>query len=149
MFEAKFYHPEKKSLYDVLGDDKIRPNQLFSIATTYPVLNPASDKAKAIFETVKKQLLTPYGLRTLAKGEQGYMDEYSGDSLKRDMSYHQGICWVWLLGLYADSLENMIDAQKDRIEKEKYIIEKENFGESVYQTFKKELYDKECIRQYF
>ncbi len=149
VFEAKFYHPEKKSLYDVLGDDKIRPNQLFSIATTYPVLNPASDKAKAIFETVKKQLLTPYGLRTLAKGEQGYMDEYSGDSLKRDMSYHQGICWVWLLGLYADSLENMIDAQKDRIEKEKYIIEKENFGESVYQTFKKELYDKECIRQYF
>ncbi len=49
VFEEKFYNPSKKSLYDVLGDDKIRPNQLFSIATTYPVIVPASEKRKNNF----------------------------------------------------------------------------------------------------
>lgn len=145
VFEEKFYHADKKSLYDVLGDDKVRPNQLFSLATTYPVIAPASDMGKTIFETVKKKLLTKYGLRTLAKDEEGYIAEYSGDSYKRDMSYHQGIAWVWLLGLYADSLENIIDSEKDRIEKEKYIIEKEKFTQNVYQTFRKELYGNECV----
>jgi len=145
VFEEKFYNPNKKSLYDVLEDDKIRPNQLFSISTTYPVISPNSATGKTIFETVKKKLLTKYGLRTLAKDEEGYIAEYEGDSFKRDMSYHQGISWVWLLGLYADSLENIIDNEKDRIEKEKYIIEKEKFVENVYNTFKKELYNKECI----
>ena len=90
-------------------------------------------------------MLTKYGLRTLAKGEDGYIAEYSGDSFKRDMSYHQGISWVWLLVLYSDALENIIDSEKDRIEKEKYIIEKEKLVESVYNTFKKELYGKECL----
>lgn len=145
VFEEKSYNPAKKSLYDVLGDDKIRPNQLFSLATTYPVIAPESHLAKTIFETVKKKLLTKYGLRTLAQDEEGYIGEYSGDCNKRDRSYHQGISWVWLLGLYADALENIIDCEKDRIEKEKYIIEKEKFVENVYRTFKKELYGSECV----
>ena len=145
VFEAKFYNPNKKSLFDVLGDDKIRPNQLFSLATTYPVINPASDLGKTIFETAKKKLLTKCGLRTLAKEEEGYIAEYQGDSFKRDSSYHQGVSWVWLLGLYADSLENIIDSEKDRIEKEKFIMEKEKLVQDVYETFKKELYQKECV----
>lgn len=145
VFEEKFYNSDKKSLYDVLGDDKIRPNQLFSIATTYPVIKPSSKMGKIIFETTKKKLVTKCGLRTLAKEEDGYIAEYYGDSFKRDMSYHQGISWVWLLGLYADSLENIINHEKDRIEKEKYIIEKEKLIENVYETFKKELYHEECI----
>ena len=98
VFEEKFYNPNKKALYDVLGDDKIRPNQLFSIATTYPVIAPASYTGKTIFETAKKKLLTKYGLRTLAKEEEGYIPEYSGDSVKRDKSYHQGITREWVLG---------------------------------------------------
>ena len=34
---------------------------------------------------------------------------------KRDMSYHQGITWPWLLGIYNDALKNVADAQKDKI----------------------------------
>lgn len=145
VFEEKFYNPVKKSLFDVLGDSKIRPNQLFSISTTYPVIVPSSDIGKTIFETAKKKLYTKYGLRTLAKDELGFIDEYSGDPQKRDKSYHQGIAWVWLLGLYSDALENIIDSEKDRIEKEKYIIEKEKLIENTYKTFQKELYGKECV----
>ncbi len=139
VFEKEFYNKKKKSLYDVIGDDKIRPNQLFSISTTYPIIKPSSEIGKTIFKTVTTKLLTPYGLRTLAKGEEGYIPYYEGDSFKRDMSYHQGIAWVWLLGLYFDSLKNIINDEKDRLEKEKFIVEYEKFIKKVFNTFKVEI----------
>ena len=99
-FNEKFYNKKRKSLYDVLGDSKIRPNQLFALSLSYPVIDPASDIAYEILNTVEKKLLTPYGLRTLAKGEPGYRETYEGDMIKRDMSYHQGVIWPWLLYTY-------------------------------------------------
>ncbi len=96
-FEEKFYYNKRNCLYDVLGDSKIRPNQLFALSLSYPVINPESDKAKNIISVVEKKLLNKYGLKTLAKGEKGYIDIYEGDGFKRDSSYHQGITWPWLL----------------------------------------------------
>lgn len=144
-FETKFFDKKKKILYDVLGDDKIRPNQLFSISTTYPVIKPSSEVGKTIFKTVKTKLLTKYGLRTLAKDEDGYLPYYEGDSFKRDMSYHQGTVWVWLLGLYFDSFKNIINDEKDRLEKEKMKIEFEKFIKSVFTTFKTEINNSQAI----
>ena len=108
IFKEKFYNKRKKCLEDVLGDSKIRPNQLFALSTTYPIIKPSSEMGKNILNTAKEKLLTKYGLRTLAKEEEGYIAIYEGDNFKRDMSYHQGITWPWLLGLYYDSLKNMI-----------------------------------------
>ena len=68
-FEREFYNKKKKCLFDVIGDDKIRPNQLFSLSLTYPVIDPTSKIAEQILDTVKIKLLNPYGLKTLAKGE--------------------------------------------------------------------------------
>ena len=76
-FNEKFYNKKRKCLYDVLGDSKIRPNQIFSLSLSYPVIEPNSDVAREIFDTVTKKLLTPYGLRTLAKGEPGFRDIFS------------------------------------------------------------------------
>ncbi len=145
VFEEQFYNKKKKSLYDVIGDDKIRPNQLFSISCTYPVIKPSSEIGKTIFKTVTTKLLTKYGLRTLAKGENGYIPYYEGDPVKRDMSYHQGIVWVWLLGLYHDAFKNIIDDEKDRLEKEKLKIEYEKFIKNVYSCFKTEINSEEGI----
>ena len=144
-FAKQFYNKKKKSLYDVIGDDKIRPNQLFSISTTYPVIKPSSEIGKTILKTVKTKLLTKYGLRTLAKDEPGYIPYYEGDAYKRDMAYHQGTVWVWLLGLYADSLKNVLDDEKDRLEKERLTIEHEKFLKNVYTTFKSEINNPEGI----
>ena len=145
VFEEKFYNKKKKSLYDVLGDDKIRPNQLFAISTTYPVIKPSSEIGKTIFKTVKTKLLTRYGLRTLAKNEEGYIPYYEGGPVERDKSYHQGTVWVWLLGLYFDSLKNIIDDEKDRLEKEKYLIEYEKLVNNVFNTFKSEIDNQEGV----
>lgn len=144
-FTEKFFDPKKKTLYDVLGDNKIRPNQLFSISTTYPVIKPSSEVGKTIFKTITTKLLTKYGLRTLAKGEDGFLPYYEGDSFKRDMSYHQGVVWVWLIGLYYDAFKNIVNDEKDRLEKEKMKIEFEKFIKTVFTTFKTEINNSQAI----
>jgi len=47
------------------------------------------------------------------KGESNYVEVYEGDSFRRDMSYHQGITWPWLAGLYMDAFKNVIKYEKD------------------------------------
>ena len=137
-FNEKFYNKKRKCLYDVLGDSKIRPNQLFSLSLTYPVIDPSSDIAKEMFDTVTKKLLNDYGLKTLAKGEENYIEVYEGDSFRRDMSYHQGITWPWLLGIYYDSFKKIIEAEKNKTKKEELKAQFNNFVENVEKTFIKE-----------
>ena len=144
-FEEKFYNKRRKCLYDVLGDSKIRPNQLFALSLSYPVIDPKSQVAKEIFETVTKKLLNNYGLKTLAKGEENYVEVYKGDSFRRDMSYHQGITWPWLLGIYYDSFKKIIEAEKAKTKKEQLQTQYNKFVENVKNTFTKEFIDGKTI----
>lgn len=144
-FESSFYNKKKKCLYDVLGDGKVRPNQLFSTALSHPILEPNSEMAEAMFNTVNKKLLNKYGLKTLAKGEKGYIDIYEGDSFKRDSSYHQGITWPWLLGLYFDTLNNKIDFEKDKTKKKILKEKRQEFIETTRKTFIKEMFERGTI----
>jgi predicted glycogen debranching enzyme len=144
-FNENFYNEKKKSLYDVLGDSKIRPNQLFSLSLSFPVIDPNSDIAKQIIETVTKKLLNKYGLKTLAKGEKGYIEIYEGDGFKRDCSYHQGITWPWLLGLYYNSLKNMVKSEKDKTKKKELQNKLDEFTSNTEKTFVKAIYEEGCI----
>lgn len=144
-FKLKFYNEKKKCLYDVVGDSKIRPNQLFSISLTYPVIDTNSKIAQEIFETCTKKLKNKYGLKTLAKGEENYIDIYEGNSFKRDMSYHQGITWPWLLGIYADSLKNIKENQKTVKSKKQYEEQYEKLIKEIQTTFAKEIKQNGCI----
>ena len=137
-FNEKFYNKRRKCLYDVLGDSKIRPNQLFALSLTHPVIEPSSEIAKEMFNTVTKKLLNSYGLKTLAKGEQDYIEKYEGDSFRRDMSYHQGITWPWLLGIYYDCFKKIVSAEKTKTKKEELQGELDKFVQNVEKTFVKE-----------
>ena len=144
-FESKFYNKKRKCLYDVLGDGKIRPNQLFALSLTYPVLEPNSAEAKEMFETVTKKLLNSYGLKTLAKGEENYVEIYEGDGARRDFSYHQGITCTWLLGLYYNSLKKLVAGVKNKTEKAKYEAQLKEFVQDVTKTFSKEIFERGCV----
>ena len=144
-FEKEFYNSKRKCLYDYLGNSEVRPNQLFALSLAYPVIDPTSEVAENIISTVEKKLLNSYGLKTLAKGEKNYVDIYEGDNFKRDMSYHQGPTWTWLLGLYYDSLINMKLAQKDSAKTLELQEKIDKFKEKTYKTFKKEIYERGCI----
>ena len=144
-FNNKFYNEKTKCLYDVLGDEKIRPNQLFSLSLTYQVLKPNSKEAINVLNTVEEKLLNPYGLKTLAKGEENYVEVYEGDGKQRDSSYHQGITWPWLLGLYFNSLKNMQKSAKTKKKKVELENKIQDFRANVIKTFSKEIEDRGCV----
>ena len=144
-FQSKFYNENKKCLYDVLGDEKIRPNQLFALSLTYPVLDPNSEEANQMLATVEKKLLNSYGLKTLAKGEENYVEVYEGSPEKRDSSYHQGITWPWLLGLYYNSLKNSLPMAKKAEDKKMWEEKLEKFVEKTTKTFQSEIFDIGCM----
>lgn len=144
-FNDKFYNKRKKCLYDVIGDSKVRPNQLFALSLTHPIIDPSSQVAKNIMDVVTKKLLNNYGLKTLAKGEENYVEVYEGDGYQRDTSYHQGITWTWLLGLYYDALKNMIKVAKTKKEKDELQNKLDEFRKNVTETFSNDIYTNGCI----
>jgi predicted glycogen debranching enzyme len=105
-FNRRFWYAQKSHLYDVVdgenGDDpSFRPNQIFAISLTHPVLDP--ERWPAVLDAVRERLLTPLGLRSLAPGEPDYKPRYFGDLRARDAAYHQGTVWAWLIGPFIDA----------------------------------------------
>lgn len=82
-------------------------------------------------------MLNNYGLKTLAKGEVHYTEVYEGDSYRRDISYHQGITWPWLLGPYNDAFLNIIYAEKSKSEKNNLIEHHQKFVEKLKRHIQK------------
>lgn len=103
-FKDTFWDKDKGYLADyVCGDFKdwtVRPNMV--IATSLPYV-PVSDKiCQLVLERIQQELLTPRGLRTLTPKHPDYKGLYSGNQTERDMAYHQGTVWPWLLGHFAE-----------------------------------------------
>lgn len=134
-FNKKFYNEKNKCLYDVLGNNEIRPNQLFALSTTYPVMILTNGRAKEMIKTVTKELYTKYGLATLSSKDKKYIAIYEGDGFKRDMSYHQGITWPWLAGLYIASYKTVINNEKDKTEKKRLEKEYEKIINNYQKSF--------------
>ncbi|WP_294445568.1 amylo-alpha-1,6-glucosidase [uncultured Mailhella sp.] len=90
------WHPEK-------GPGRhIRPNQIFAVAVP---CSPLAQKVQAcVVKCVRDNLLTAFGLRTLAPSDDGYRPVCRGPQNVRDKAYHQGTVWPWLLGAYMDAV---------------------------------------------
>ncbi|MDQ3258960.1 MAG: glycogen debranching enzyme N-terminal domain-containing protein [Acidobacteriota bacterium] len=101
-FEPMFWNEAAGCLYDVVDgemrDASIRPNQIFAVSLSNSMLS--TDKSRRIIEVVRRDLLTSFGLRTLAPTDPRYCGRYAGDSLSRDGAYHQGTVWAWLMGAF-------------------------------------------------
>lgn len=84
------------------ADTSLRPNQLWALGLPYrPVSAPI---ARASLTAVTRELLVPAGLRTLAPYDYNYRGSYQGAQVDRDLAYHQGTVWPWLIGIYADAV---------------------------------------------
>jgi len=105
-FRTRFWNAERNGLFDVLGGDpaakaKLRPNQIFAVSLPHSPLNDIQQRA--VVSTVERELLTPFGLRTLDRLDPDYKPHYGGAPLARDGAYHQGTVWPWLLGPFIDA----------------------------------------------
>ncbi len=106
-FNERFWYEEGLHLYDVVDgedgkdDPALRPNQIFSISLDHPVLHRS--RWIHVVEAVRRELLTPVGLRSLARSHRDYKSTYHGDLRTRDAAYHQGTVWAWLIGPFVDA----------------------------------------------
>ncbi len=107
----RFWNDSLGYCYDVIdtsdgNDNSLRPNQIFavclpSLKEVPPLLS--ANQQKSIVDIVSKELVTPYGLRSLASKHPDYQGHYGGDRRKRDGSYHQGTVWAWLIGHFVQA----------------------------------------------
>jgi len=99
-FNGVFWHEAANCLYDVVHgterDGAMRPNQIFAVSLPYTMLSDV--RAQSVVAAVERDLLTPYGLRSLAPYDPQYRGRCTGDAASRDRSSHQGTVWAWLMG---------------------------------------------------
>jgi predicted glycogen debranching enzyme len=101
----KFWNPKRKCCFDVIdvpgggADAALRPNQVFAVSL--PVSPLTREQCRGVVDTLGRELLTSFGLRSLGPSEPGYVGRYAGGPRERDAAYHQGTVWAWLLGPYA------------------------------------------------
>ncbi|MDL2330397.1 amylo-alpha-1,6-glucosidase [Odoribacter sp. OttesenSCG-928-A06] len=104
-FVSVFWNAEKGYLADFVHNEGqnlfVRPNQVIACSLEY---SPLTDAMKQkVIKVVKKELLTPRGLRTLSPKNPLYQGLYGGDQATRDRAYHQGTVWPWLTGHYVEA----------------------------------------------
>lgn len=104
-FNEVFWSEADERLYDVVGEDgsdrSLRPNQIFAVSLSEDLLPP--HRARAVYWSVRRHLLTPFGLRTLDPRDPRYRGRCAGNQRERDLAYHQGTVWPWLLGAFVDA----------------------------------------------
>jgi predicted glycogen debranching enzyme len=104
-FNETFWYGAKGYLYDVVGeggpDASLRPNQILAVSLTEDLLPP--HRARSVYWTVRRELLTPFGLRTLEPSDPRYAPTCAGNERARLAAAHQGTVWPWLMGPFADA----------------------------------------------
>jgi predicted glycogen debranching enzyme len=122
-FENVFWNQETSCLFDLVSQDEagnqikdpaIRPNQIFAVSLPYTMLSP--EREKSIVSRVEKDLLTPFGLRTLSRDHPSYAGHYQGGPEARDLAYHNGTVWPWLLGAYVKAHRKVNNYSKNSLE---------------------------------
>ncbi len=95
---------DRDIIYDYVSNDysnsDVRPNML--LAASLPHSPLCLDQKKKIIDIVKQELLTPRGIRSLSPKNVNYKSVYEGDIETRDLAYHQGTAWPWLLGAFTE-----------------------------------------------
>jgi predicted glycogen debranching enzyme len=109
-FRERFWNETRGCLYDVVDvdhqpgktDAAFRPNQIFAAGgLPFPVIE--GKLARRVVDAVEAALWTPLGLRTLSPDDPRYVARYEGDSRQRDLAYHQGTAWPWLIGPFVEA----------------------------------------------
>ncbi len=103
-FVDVFWNDEEECLYDLVDgefkDSSIRPNQVFTTAFEFSPLT--NEQKKSVIDIAKEDLLTPKGLRSLSPKNPLYDGVMGGISHKREVGFHQGTVWPWLISFYAE-----------------------------------------------
>ncbi|MDY0151083.1 MAG: amylo-alpha-1,6-glucosidase [Candidatus Cloacimonas sp.] len=114
----------------LMGDEpivEIRPNAIIALSLPWPVLS--QDKMEMVLERSFTELYTNYGLRTLSPKDIRFRKKYYGTQRERDISYHNGSVWAWLLGPFCGLYVRTYQGKKSNAEIREALV-------SFIQTFR-------------
>jgi predicted glycogen debranching enzyme len=104
-FLETFWNPDKGYLADYVNgnykDWSVRPNMIFAASLPYSPIDEVIRNCVVL--KVRKELVTARGVRTLSPMHPAYKSVYCGSQADRDLAYHQGTVWPWLLGHFVEA----------------------------------------------
>jgi predicted glycogen debranching enzyme len=116
-FGRAFWISPFRGLCDVVDGDRrdssIRPNQIFAVSLPHSPLE--RDQQHAVVEVVRRELLTPFGLRTLDANHPNFHPTFTGTQFERDRAYHNGTIWPWLIGAFLEAYLKVHDRAPDSV----------------------------------
>ncbi|MFX0045349.1 MAG: amylo-alpha-1,6-glucosidase [Candidatus Hermodarchaeota archaeon] len=117
-FVQTFFDEKLGYLYDFVTDTEndasIRPNQIFAIGLPFPLLDHKD--AMSVLKTVTKELLTPFGLRTLSPQDARYARANTGGPRSRADAAFNGTVHPWLIGPYISAFLSLMGRTPDNKE---------------------------------
>ena len=113
-FNEKFWSSKDGYLFDTVdrdrGDPTLRPNQITAAYFDFCMLD--DNRRLRVVDTVWKSLWGTYGLKTLPNDDPRHIGRYAGDFVQRDMAYHNGTVWAWLLGPFITAFLKVRDREE-------------------------------------
>lgn len=104
-FLDRLWMPQRRLLADQwidgAPDPSVRPNAVVAASLAASPLSRA--QRRAVVRLARRDLLTPRGLRTLSPRDPAYRGRFAGDVVARDLAYHQGTVWPWLIGPFVEA----------------------------------------------
>ena len=106
-FNARFFNDKQNCLKDVVDERsmetgeisdnlQVRSNQIWAVSLPFVLME--KERAKAVVDTVYRELYTDFGIRTLSPKDPEYHGLYKGALHDRDEAYHQGTAWAFIMG---------------------------------------------------
>lgn len=101
-YQPTFWNSYRGCLADYVDNNgqnmDIRPNQIYAIWVKYSPID--EELAPSILRVIDSELVTSRGIRTLSPRDVKYKGVYEGTQIERDLAYHQGCAFPFLLGPY-------------------------------------------------
>lgn len=105
-FNRYFWNPTTEYANDFVFNENInsaiRPNVLLGLSLPFKLFD--KKKTDKIIEKAGHSLYTEVGMLTLDKLDMKYNGYYQGSQKERDLSYHNGTIWPFLLGFYMKAI---------------------------------------------
>ncbi|HRQ99878.1 MAG TPA: amylo-alpha-1,6-glucosidase, partial [Candidatus Cloacimonas sp.] len=101
----------------IVGEElimEIRPNAIIALSLPWQVFS--QEVLQQVFERSFNELYTNYGIRTLSPNDIRFRKKYYGTQRERDLAYHNGSVWAWLLGPFCGLYERAYSGIKTKEE---------------------------------
>jgi predicted glycogen debranching enzyme len=105
-FMETFWDTERTIFLDVVRekhqDRSIRLNQIIPLALPFTMLDIR--QGNQVLDVIERELLTPFGLRTLSNKDKNYIGRIPGRINRGSAAYYSGVVWPWTTAMYIESL---------------------------------------------